>query len=507
MKFLYLVSFLTLVLCSFLNIAGSTVNTAYWAIQLGEATAESYEEILSTEGSDTFFGTFIDKNKNFYGVGRTKGSLLEKQGGLGDAFIARFNSEGKITLAKQFGYETKVTFDDFGDNSQSDVFNSVSVDDSGNIYVVGYTEGSWAEENGGEKDAIIASFDPEGNTRWVKQFGKKTKINLDGDNSQSDVFNSISIDDSENIYVVGYTEGSWAEENGGEKDAIIVSFDSAGNTRWIKQFGSKTKADSNGNNYYEEYFENVAVDNSGNIYAVGSTHSSWVEKKSYRSDGIIISFDSEGNKRWAKQFGSKTKADPNGGNGYQDYFEDVAVDSSKNVYVVGYTQGSWAERNGGDFDGIIISFDSEGNKRWAKQFGNETKAGSNGDNRSTEYFESIAVDNSGSVYVAGYVYGSWGEKKGGKSDGIILSLKSEDGDVNWAYQFGNRTRMVSNSSGVGHDDVFDLLVQRTNNSSYEYFLDIFVLDSENRVFVGHTEGSWAEVREKNGDADAIMVNF
>ena len=358
-----------------------------------------------------------------------------------------------------------------------------------------------------KKMHLLSALIPQVIRDGSSSLGKKTKINPDGDNSQSDLFNSISIDDSGNIYVVGYTEGSWAEENGGEKDALIVSFDSEGNTRWVKQFGKKTKADPDGNNYYTEHFESVAVDNSGNIYAVGYTEGSWAEKRGHRYDGIIISFDSAGDKRWVKQFGSETKADPDGNNHGSERFESIAVDNSGNIYVVGYTQGSWAERNGGDYDGLVISFDSAGDKRWVKQFGSETKAGPDGNNYGTEYFESVAVDNSGSVYVVGYAYGSWAEKRGGKSDGLIFSLKSEDGDVNWAHQFGNHTRMVSNSSDVRNDGVFGSLVQRTNNSSYEYFMDIFVLDSENRIFVGHTEGSWAEVRKKNGDPDAIMVSF
>ena len=100
MRFVYVVFCLTLVLCSFLDIAGSALDNKYWAIQLGEVTAGSRERILSTAGGDTFFGTFIDKNKNFYGVGSTTGSLLEKQGGKGDAFIVRFNPEGNINFGE-----------------------------------------------------------------------------------------------------------------------------------------------------------------------------------------------------------------------------------------------------------------------------------------------------------------------------------------------------------------------------------------------------------------------
>ena len=52
--------------------------------------------------------------------------------------------------------------------------NSVALDDSGNIYCAGYTEGALGEANGGGADAFIMKLDSSGGLQWVKQLGGTT---------------------------------------------------------------------------------------------------------------------------------------------------------------------------------------------------------------------------------------------------------------------------------------------------------------------------------------------
>lgn len=100
----------------------------------------------------------------------------------------------------------------------------------------------------------------------------------------------------------------------------------------------------------QDYFTDVAIDSSGNIYAVGSTAS----EGSGNTDALIVKFDSSLNKLAGKIYG--------GANG--DIFYGASIDSSGNIYAVGITN---SEGTGGE--ALIIKFDSSLNKLAGKRYG------------------------------------------------------------------------------------------------------------------------------------------
>ena len=152
----------------------------------------------------------LDDSGNIYCAGYTYGALGEANGGGADAFIMKLNSSGGLQWVKQLGGTTTVNG---GDNSGDDYCTSVTLDDSGNIYCAGDTSGALGEANGGGVDAFIMKLNSSGVLQWVKQLGATTTAN-GGDNSGNDSCNSITLDDSGNIYCAGYTFGA-GEANGG----------------------------------------------------------------------------------------------------------------------------------------------------------------------------------------------------------------------------------------------------------------------------------------------------
>jgi hypothetical protein len=89
-----------------------------------------------------------------------------------------------------------------------------------------------------------------------------------------------------------------------------------------------------------------------------------------------------------------------GGSG-TDYGRSIAVDGSGNVYVAGYSNASWGSpirAYTAGYDAYAAKLDSSGVLQW-----NTFLGGSGLDDG-----RSIAVDGSGSVYVAGYSATSWG---------------------------------------------------------------------------------------------------
>ena len=63
------------------------------------------------------------------------------------------------------------------------------------------------------------------------------------------------------------------------------------------------------------------------------------------------------------------------------------------------------------------------------QLGGATTA-NGGDNSREDYCNSVAVDNSGNSYCAGYTSGALGEANGGAYDAFIMKLNSS-GDLQW----------------------------------------------------------------------------
>ncbi len=75
-----------------------------------------------------------------------------------DIFAAKFNSYGNKEWVKQTGPGHAI---------------GSAVDDDGNLYVVGYTNGLLEGQPLGFNDAFLISFGIDGSKRWVRQFGSR----------------------------------------------------------------------------------------------------------------------------------------------------------------------------------------------------------------------------------------------------------------------------------------------------------------------------------------------
>ena len=96
----------------------------------------------------------------------------------------------------------------------------------------------------------------------------------------------------------------------------------------------------------------------------------------------------------------------------------VAVDSSGNAYVTGYTEGALTGTNAGWRDIFLTKYDSSGTQQWMRQTG--TSAGDEG--------MGVAVDSSGNAYVTGMTYGALTGTNAGDSD-IFLMKYDTDGNL------------------------------------------------------------------------------
>ena len=85
------------------------------------------------------------------------------------------------------------TYDGLANNY--DVANAIAVDDSGNIYVTGYSIGSDSYY-----DYATIKYNSYGNVIWVRRYN--------GPGNDYDYANALVVDGSGNVYVTGYSRGS-----------------------------------------------------------------------------------------------------------------------------------------------------------------------------------------------------------------------------------------------------------------------------------------------------------
>jgi len=230
----------------------------------------------------------------------------------------------------------------------------------------------------------------------------------------------IVVDSSCNAYVTGVSSGNYKtiKYGSGGWDSTYSSGTGRGITvdsyGYVYIAGSNyriIKYDFNGNIVWNKTYNNVdsygiAVDGSGNIYVIGDTDNG----TTYRWDFIIIKLNSDGNIILNKTY--------DGGNSHDDRGRGIALDSSGNIYVTGWS----ITYNGADTIMRTIKYDKNGNIIWNKTY----------DAGVYDYGRSIAVDGLGNVYITGRSY-----------DGINAYFRTikydKNGNIIWnkTYNCGN----------------------------------------------------------------------
>lgn len=176
----------------------------------------------------------------------------------GDAFVARFNGQGKRLWSTYFG------------GASADGFEGIAVDNAGTVYVSGSTRSAGLATSGalqttyagGSADGLLVSFDRDGKRIWATYYG--------GNNE--DAFEAIACDSKGNVLVGGTTSsgngiattGAWLSASAdGIRDGMIVKFSSMGKRLWGSFYGGSE----------EEMIYGVTTDAYDNVIVTGFTFS------------------------------------------------------------------------------------------------------------------------------------------------------------------------------------------------------------------------------------------
>ncbi|MFV0680149.1 SBBP repeat-containing protein [Ottowia sp.] len=279
----------------------------------------------------------------------------------------------------------------------------VATDTSGNVFVTGYTFGGLDGNTlAGLSDMFLTKYDSVGNKLYTRQIGIP--------NARTEAL-GVATDASGNVVIAGYTSGNLSDTLMGGYDLFLVKTDNAGNTLYTQQMGAAGA---------ETIAYDVAIDANGNAFVAGYTKGGLDGNAlTGTSDLFLTKYDSLGNKLYTRQIGVA---------GADALARGVAIDTSGNVFVVGYTTGGLdGHVLTGTSDLFVIKFDNAGNKIYTRQMG-VTQA-------ITEA-HSVATDASGNVFITGYTEGGLdGNARTGTSDLFVIKFDNT-GNKLFVHQMG-----------------------------------------------------------------------
>ena len=334
----------------------------------------------------------------------------------------------------------------YGDSDKAAFNQSVdcTLDNSGNLFVVGYTK--WYPHG----DYLILKYDiSNGNLIWTKTFDGNPGDTV----NNNDIAMGCVADGSGNLFVTGMSSNSIPNS-----DILTIKYNgSTGDTIWTRRYNGV----ANGNDAGLE----CAIDANGNLYVAGMCYNG-----SY-TDFCILKYNaSAGDLIWAKKYLSPFKnvgqaygCSINGSdvfiNGYifndKSYYlytikcnsngdtlwtrinnegldslrfihSDCVADNSGNVYITGNCSDSI---NG--VYGRIIKYDALGNIMWSTKYQNPPESPLN------DAVYGCTLDMTGNLIVTGTTQGS----DTFLNNFIIIRYNAATGDTIWTKRFKGRSGM------------------------------------------------------------------
>jgi hypothetical protein len=361
----------------------------FWPAVAAPTGTVAWTSQFGTRHPDDADGLTIDRGGNLFVVGQTFGELAgQKNAGMIDGFLRRYDPSGAEVWTRQFG------------SSERDIPKGVTVDEGGNVYVVGQTFGSLpGQTSAGGWDAFLRKYSPAGDEVWTSQFG--------GGGAESAA--SVRIDSAGFAYVVGGTRAALpGQTNIGDYDGFIVKFDPGGNEVWVRQFGTTV----------EDYTLAVVLDRDGSPILAGETGGRLAGAAAAGGlDGFVRQYDRDGNVVWTRQFGSPL----------DDYAVGAAIGPTGDVLAIGTTTGALpGQKSAGGADAFIVAFSGQGGILWARQFGTP----------GVDDAEAIGFDASGHPFVAGRVGGPLQDAPSSGGSDAFLAATGPTGGILWVRQFG-----------------------------------------------------------------------
>jgi len=260
------------------------------------------------------------------------------------SFLACVRGAGEMVLEWNYSFNV----------SSAEIANAVAVDSDKNIIVAGYD----TDTTDADDQWRIMKFDLNGTSLW------NYTVNPNTTDTDDDWARGVAVDSDKNIIVVGYD----ANTTNLDDQWRIMKLDPNGVSIWNYTTNPST-------NHDQAYA--VAVDSDKNIIVVGHDRNTTSPGGGYQ--WRIMKFYPNGTSLW------NYTVDPNSSS---DQALSVAVDSDKNIIVVGYDRNT----TGFDYQWRIMKFYPDGTSFWNKTINTSAYEIANG----------VAVDSDKNIIVVGH---------------------------------------------------------------------------------------------------------
>ncbi len=289
----------------------------------------------------------VDDSGNVYVTGDSYGTTDY------DMATVKYNSSGSQLWAMRYN----------GSANGAEGASAIAVDESGNVYVTGYSDGD-ASPVLRQDDYVTIKYNAAGAVQWVRRYN--------GPSNFHDVPHDIALDTAGYVYITGQSSGS----GGTRYNYTTIKYNSVGDSVWLRAYNNDVAN-------YNDIAWALQVDGAGNVYVTGSSDAT----SSGTEDYVTIKYDASGTQQWLARYNG-----PGGG----DEAYAMAIDGNGSVYVTGRSRGGSPTFS---YDYLTIRYDaSTGDTIWTARY--------DGDGNGLDAALSIALDYRGNAFVTGYSTGT-----------------------------------------------------------------------------------------------------
>lgn len=438
--------------------------------------------VTSSYAYDRIQDIFVDNQGSTYVVGLTSSTdfplinpLQSTTAGPFDAFISRFSLDG-----------TDLIYSTFFGGAGADIAGSISVDTSGNMYIMGSTDSPdfpvlnpWQSTYHGVADVFIVKLAPDGNSMAFSTYFGGNDV---------DVPSQIINDDVGNVYFAGVTRScDFPLHNPlqnicpGNEDAFVSKLSATGQNLLFSTY-------LGGSNY--DAVNSLTIDDQHNVYVTGETRSSdfplvnpLQNARSGISDALVSKISADGQTLVYSTF--------LGGNTSETAY-NLAVLNNGAVVVTGITASNdfpivnpLQNTHHGNNDMFVSQLNTLGNSLVYSTYlgGSDTDAGMD-----------VVVDDEGNIYLTGTTYSM--------DFPVVNAVQPTSG--------GYQDTVVAKLNAAGSALVFSTYVGGESSE----FVSSVAVDEANNVYVAGetwstafptTPGAWQENYAGGGDGFVTKI--
>lgn len=337
-----------------------------------------WKSVWSTPGIDYGLALDLDSLENVHITGYT--GIYPNY----DFLYVKYDKEGVL--------QNSMTWDV---NPNYDVGRDIALDSSDNIYIAGYTDLDATSNT--NYNTYIKKISSIGITQWEHIWG-----GIDFENART-----VALDSSENVYIGGLT---WSY-GAGLADALIIKYSNAGAFQWYQTYGG---VDS-------EWANSMVIDSADNFYLGGGTQL----VGGTTNDFHLIKVGPTGVKQWDRTWGGAG----------DDIGVSVALDSTGNVYLFGYTESYGVVNR----DVCLIKYNSVGDLLWNLTWGTDNLEDSG----------SMTIDKFDDIYLGGRLYNY------SDSEDYAFLVKFDS--------YGNQVWNMTYEASPDSEELIDLTIANSGN--------------------------------------------